>query len=158
MQVIKDNFLKLLVDLLLFPKNNITFPLNSCVVKLCVLQNIRNDVDCERNVFPKALRIVNSLFSRRIRVEMCSKVLYFKFKSVLRASLCALKCHMFEKMGNTIRLLRFRSTSRVNPNADCGSLSMWVGFSSYCQPIRQGGDFSEGRGVVYCCKAPPGSL
>lgn len=81
--MIEYNLLKLLVDLLLLSKNNITFPLNGSVLELGVLQDIRDDVDCNRNVFSKAFRIVNSLFPRRIRVEVGSKVLNFNFKSVL---------------------------------------------------------------------------
>jgi len=48
--VVKNNFLELLVDLLLFTEDNITFTLNSLLVELGVLEDIGEDVDGLGNV------------------------------------------------------------------------------------------------------------
>lgn len=48
--MVKNNFLELLVDLLLFTEDNITFTLNSLLVELGVLEDIGEDVDGLGNV------------------------------------------------------------------------------------------------------------
>lgn len=49
-QVIENNFLQLLLNLLRLTENDITFPLNSRLLKLRVLENVLEDIDALRNV------------------------------------------------------------------------------------------------------------
>jgi len=124
--MIKHNLLKLLVHLLLFSKNNITFSLNRSVLKFRILKDIGNDVNSFRNVLPKALGIIHSLFTRRVRVQVCTQILDLKLECVLRTPVGAFKSHVLEEMSDTVCFLRFCSTASIDPNADRSRLGVWL--------------------------------
>lgn len=62
-EVIKDNFLELLVNLFLLPENDSTFALNGRGIKLGVLQDISQDVDGLADVRVEALGVVDGVFA-----------------------------------------------------------------------------------------------
>lgn len=62
-QVVEDNLLKLLVDLLLFTKDNVSLPLDGLGIELRVLQDIREDVDGGGYVVVEGLGVVDGVFA-----------------------------------------------------------------------------------------------
>jgi len=66
MKMIEYDLFKLLVNLLLFSKDNISFPLNSCRLELRILENVGNDVHGNRNILSEALCIVHGLLARSV--------------------------------------------------------------------------------------------
>lgn len=78
MQMIEDNFFKLLVDFLLLTEDDISLALNRSILKLGVLKYIADDVNGNRDILAEALGIVNSLFTRGICIQMSAKVFYFQ--------------------------------------------------------------------------------
>jgi len=50
MKMIKDDLFKLLVNLLLLSKNDITFSLNSCRLEFRILKNVGNDINGNRDI------------------------------------------------------------------------------------------------------------
>lgn len=62
-QVVEDDFLQLLVDLLLFAKDDGTFALDGALVELGVLQDIGKDVDGLGDVGVEGLGVVDGAFS-----------------------------------------------------------------------------------------------
>jgi len=100
--VIENDLFVLLVDFLLLPQNDVSLPLNRTALELGVLKDVRNDVNGLRHILAEALGIIDSLLSRGIRVEMCTKVLHLKFQSMLCATIGALKSHVLEEMSSAI--------------------------------------------------------
>lgn len=75
MQMVKNDLLHLLIHLLLLPQYNIPLPLNSRILQLRVLQNIRNNINRLRHVLAEALGVVHRLLAGRVRVEVGAEVL-----------------------------------------------------------------------------------
>lgn len=75
MQVVENNFLELLVYLLLFPKNDVALALNGGWLELGVLQDVGEDVDGIRNVGVERLGVVDGVLSllhcQYVRRHMC---------------------------------------------------------------------------------------
>src|SRR5258708_29778414 len=107
MEVIKDNFLVLLIDFLLLPQDNITLPRDCRGFKLGVLQEITDDVHSGRNVFTERLGIVKGLLARGVSIEMSAEVLDLKFESMLRTAVRSLESHMFQEVSSAIRCIGF---------------------------------------------------
>lgn len=63
MEMVKDNFFKLLVNLLLLTEDDISLALNRSILKLGVLEYVADDVDGDWDVLAEALGIVNGLFT-----------------------------------------------------------------------------------------------
>lgn len=83
MKVVKHDFFKLLVNLLLFPYNDVSFAFHGRTVELRVLEDVRDDVDSNWNILAEALGIVHSLFTGGICIEVSTNVLNLKLKRVL---------------------------------------------------------------------------
>ena len=106
--MIENNFLKLLINLLLLSKNDIPLPLNSRVFELGVLQNIADNVDSYWHILAEALGIVDGLFPRSVGIKMCTNVLNLQFERMLRSPTGSLKRHVFKEMSSPIRLVCLR--------------------------------------------------
>ena len=106
--MIKNNFLKLLINLLLLSKNDIPLPLNSRVFELGVLQNIADNVDSYWHILSEALGIVDGLFPRGVGIKMRTNVLDLQFERMLRSPAGSLKRHVFKEMSSPIRLVCLR--------------------------------------------------
>ena len=61
--MVKDDFLVLLVDLLLLTHDDVALALDSGAFELRVLEDIRDNVDGVRDVFTEALGVVYGLFA-----------------------------------------------------------------------------------------------
>ena len=95
-QVVKDNFLELLVDFLLLAQNDVSFTLDSLLLQLGVLQNVGDDTDGAADVLLESLGIVDSLFSRRVGVQVGAHVFNFQLERSLVSALGALEGHVLE--------------------------------------------------------------
>lgn len=84
-QVVKDNLLRLLVDFLLLAEDNITLALDGTLLKLAVLQNVRDNVDGRTHVLAERLCVVDGLLARGVSIQVCAEVLNLKLETVLRA-------------------------------------------------------------------------
>lgn len=122
--MIENDLLHLLVHLLLFSKNNITFPFNRLRLQFGILEDIANDVYRLVDVLPETLGIIDSLFPGGIGIQMCAKVLYFKFEITLRATVCALEGHVLEKVSGSVRWVCFGARASIDPYSNCGRLRM----------------------------------
>lgn len=145
MQVIKYDFLILLVNLFLLPQDDIPFPLNGRRLELRVLQNVRDDVYCLVDVLAERLGVVDGLLSRGVGVEVSSQVLDFELEGMLRSSSGTLEGHVFEEVGGSIGPLGFGSRASVDPGAYSGSLSGRVRFGSDGEAV--GEDCGLGSGL-----------
>ena len=63
MQMIKNDFFELLIDLLLFPQNYIALSLNGVWLEFRVLQDIGEYIDCSRDIGVKGFGIVDGIFT-----------------------------------------------------------------------------------------------
>jgi hypothetical protein len=63
MEMVKDNFFKLLVNFLLLTQDDISLALDRSILKLGVLEYVADDVDGDWNVLAEALSVVNGLFA-----------------------------------------------------------------------------------------------
>jgi hypothetical protein len=72
MQVIKDNFLQLLVNLLRFSQNDIPLTLNRRWLELGVLENIGKDVDGGGYIGVESLCVVDGVFTLDIMLASIS--------------------------------------------------------------------------------------
>lgn len=82
-QVVKDNLLKLLVNLLLLAEDDITLALDSTRLELASLENVGDDLDTLSNVLSERLGVVDSLFPRGVGVEVGAQVLNLELQLVL---------------------------------------------------------------------------
>ena len=96
MEVIKDNFLQIHLDLLHFTENHTPLPLDLLLAVLGVLQDVGQDLDGVADVAGQALGVVDGLFSRRVGVDVGSHVLDFQLQLILRSLLRALNKHTME--------------------------------------------------------------
>jgi len=102
MQVIKHNFLQLLVNLLRFSQDNITLALNGLGLEFGVLKNIGEDVDRRGYVCVESLGVVDSILTlqsllasailirriltyRCIGIEVATHILDFQLQLLLRS-------------------------------------------------------------------------
>ena len=122
--MIKNNFFKLLIDFLLLPQNDISFPLNSRVLEFGVLEDVADDVNSGTNVLFKTLGIVHGLFARRIRVEMSTEIFDLDFESVLISAVCTFESHVLEEVSRSVICLCLCARACVYPDADSGGLRM----------------------------------
>jgi hypothetical protein len=76
-QMVKDNFFQLLINLLLFSQYDIPLPLDRTALQLRVLQDVADNIDSLRHVPAEALRVIHSLFTRGVCIQMCPKILDF---------------------------------------------------------------------------------
>lgn len=111
-EMIKYNFLELLVDFLLFPQNNIPLPLDRTSVQFRVLQDIRQDVNSSRDILVECLGVVDGLFSRSVGVQVSTHVFNFQFQSSLITSLGSLECEVLRVSLNLKRKRPYRRTSK----------------------------------------------
>lgn len=82
-QVVEDNFLELLVDLLLLPEDDITLALDGTRFEFAALKNVGNNLDTLANVLSERLGVVHGLFPRRVGVEVRAQVLHLELQLVL---------------------------------------------------------------------------
>ena len=146
MQVIEDNLLHLLVHLLLFSQNNVSFPLDCRSLQFRVLQNVGDDVDGLVDVLAEALGVVDGLLSGRVGVEMGTQVLDLELELVLRSSAGSLEGHVLEEVGGTVRAVGLGSGPSIDPNSDGGRLGVRVRFRRDGQSVVEGGDLRERAG------------
>jgi hypothetical protein len=102
MEVIKDNLLELLVDLLLLPQDNITFPLYGGVLQLRVLQNVRDDVDSDGDILAETFGVVYSLFTGSVGIEVCANVFDLELEPVLCTAASSLEGHMLQEVSGAV--------------------------------------------------------
>ena len=107
--MVENDLLELLINFLLLPKDNIPLPLNSRIVKLRVLQDITDDIHRLPNILTEALRIINSLLPRSIRIQMSTEVLDLQLQRMLGTLIRALESHMLQEMSSTVRFISLRS-------------------------------------------------
>lgn len=108
-EVIENNLFQLLVNLLLLPQDDISFPFNSATIELRVLENVADNIDRLRNILAEALGIVDSLLPRGIGIEVGTKILNLQLQRVLGTVLSTLESHMLEEVSSTVRLVSLRS-------------------------------------------------
>jgi hypothetical protein len=142
-KVVKDDFLQLLVHLLLLTNNDITLAFNGAALELRVLKDVRDDVDRLPHVLAEGLRVVNRLFPASVCIQVGAKVLDLKFESVLRALAGALERHVFEKVRSAVRLVRLCARASVNPDAHGGRLRRRVRLRRDGQTVGKGRDLSD---------------
>ncbi len=63
MEVVEDDFLELLVNLLLLAQNHIALALDSRLLQLRMLKNVGQDVDGSRDIRVEGLGVVDGVFS-----------------------------------------------------------------------------------------------
>lgn len=93
-QVVENNLLHLLVNLFLLSQDNISFPFNSTLLQLGVLEDIRDDSNSRSNILLESFGVIDGLFSRSVGVEVSSNVLYFEFERSLISGLGSLESHV----------------------------------------------------------------
>jgi hypothetical protein len=124
--MIKDDLFQLFIDLLLFSQDHITFSLDCSGLKLRVLQDIADDVNCGGHILAEALGIIDRLFARRIRIQVRADILNLEFESMLASPASPLKRHVFQKVSRSICRIRLCSRACVYPHTDCSCLGMWL--------------------------------
>lgn len=102
MQMVENDFFQLLVNLLLFPKNNISLPLDSRVLQLGVLKDVTDDIDGDGNILAETLGVVHGLLAGRVSIEMGTNILDLQLQTVLRPFACALEGHVFQEMRGAV--------------------------------------------------------
>lgn len=136
-QVVKDDFLVLLVDLLLLTEDNVALTLNGALLELAVLENITDDLDSLGDILPEALGVVHRLLAGGIGVEVRAKVLDFELKRLLRALASTLEREMLEEVGGTRSGIRLCARAGVDPHAHGRRLCAGVRLGRDSQPIRE---------------------
>jgi hypothetical protein len=142
-KVIENDFLDLLVNLLLFPQDNITFPLDRSRFEFTSSQDIRDDLYRLSNVLREGFGVVDGLFSRSVGVQVSSEVLNFEFELVLRSLAGALEGHVFEEVSSSRGLVGFGARTGVDPYSDGGGRSGRGRFSSDSETVGEGRDLGE---------------
>ena len=142
-QVVEDNLLHLLVHLLLLPENHVALAFNRRLLELGVLENVADDVDRLADVLAEALRVVHSLFTGSVRVQVRTEVLDLQLESVLTPSVGTLESHVFQEMCRAICLVGLRPRAGIYPDTYGGCLSVRVGFGGDSQAIGESGGFSH---------------
>jgi hypothetical protein len=71
MQVVKDNFLELLVDLFLFAEDDITLALDGLGLELGVLEDIGENIDGGGDVIVEGLGVVDGVFALSCHQYLC---------------------------------------------------------------------------------------
>lgn len=61
--MVENHLFELLVDLLLFSQNYVTLSFNSLRLEFGVLEDVREDIDCSRDVGVEGLGIVDGVFA-----------------------------------------------------------------------------------------------
>lgn len=153
-EVVKNNLLKLLIDLFLLPENNAALPLNGRILELRVLQNVADDVHGHRDVFAEAFGVVNGLLAGGVGIKMSANIFDLYFERVLCPSAGSLESHMFKEVSGTVRLVGFCPGTRVNPHPNGRCLRMRLGFGRDSKTVRESRDFCLGPDIVNCRKRP----
>jgi chloramphenicol 3-O-phosphotransferase len=60
------------------------------------LQNVRENVDCLRNILVECFGVVDGLFTGCVGVEVSTEVLDFKLEVGLRTAFCAFESEVLE--------------------------------------------------------------
>lgn len=147
-KVVEDDFLDLLVNLLLFPQNNISFPLDRTRLELASRQDIRDDLYRLSNVLRERFRVVDGLFPRSVGVQVSSEVLYFEFELVLGSLSSSLEGHVFEEVSRSRRLVGLGAGTGIDPNSDGGGRGRGGRFGRDGETVGEGGDLGEGGSDV----------
>jgi hypothetical protein len=150
--VVEDDLLHLLINLLLLPYNDVPFPLNSPLLELRVLEDIRDDVDGLGHVLAEGLGVVDGLLAGGVGVEVGAEVLDLELKCVLGAAASALEGHVLEEVSSARGLVGLCARASIDPHADGGGLGGGVGLGGDGQTVGEGGDLGEGR--VGRCREP----
>ncbi len=83
MQLVKDHFNDILVDLLHLPKNHIFLPVDRTGIELRVLRDVRDDLDHFRQVLVESSGGERGLLPRGVGVETRSEILDLKLQVIL---------------------------------------------------------------------------
>ena len=66
------------------------------------MENVRDDVNCLRDVLAEALGVVHRLLTRSVCIEVGAEILYLELEGMLGATASALEGHMLEEVGRAI--------------------------------------------------------
>ena len=132
MQVIEYDLFQLLVNLLLFPEDNVALAFNSGLLELRVLQDVGHNVDGGGHILAEALGVVHGLFARGVRVQVRAEVLDLELERVLRAPVRALERHVLEEVRSAVVGLGLGARAGVDPHADGRRLCMRVRLCGDC--------------------------
>ena len=154
-KVVENDLAQVLVNLLLFPQDYITFALDSRVLELGVLQDIAEDANGGRDVRVEGLGVVDSVFAlyesvhvplqhiqhtyRGVSVQVTAHVLNLQFELVLCPAASALEGQVLQEMRSAIDLVC--SGTSIDPDTDCRSLGPGRVLGGNCETVRQGGRF-----------------
>ena len=125
------------IYLLHFPENHITLATDSVLLKLRVLQDIRENVESLRDVLVQDLGVIRGLFPRSVGVQVASHVLNLLLQLARRPPLGSLEDHVLQEMRRPVRLLRLEPRTGVNPNPDRRRLRREVRLRRDSQAVRQ---------------------
>jgi hypothetical protein len=145
-KVVEDNLLNLLVNLLLLPQDNVTFPLNRADLELRTGKDVGDDLDGLGNVLRERLGVVDGLLAGGVGVEVGTEVLNLELELVLGALAGSLERHVLEEVGGSGGLVGLGATSSVDPDTDGRGGGGGGGLGSDGEAVREGGDLSEGGG------------
>ena len=159
MEMVENNFLELLVNFLLLTENDISLALNSRILKFGVLEYVADDIDGDWDVLAEALGVVNGLFTRGIRVQVCTKIFHFQLERVLVSATCSFESHMFQKVGRPIRFVGLCTRACVYPDTDSSGLCMWMGLCCNSKTVRECGCLGDRCWDIHSrCERPQGPL
>ena len=74
--------------------------LNGTAFELGVLEDVGDDVDSLRDVLAEALRVVNCLLTRSVRIEVGAEILHFDLEGMLGVTANILESHMLKEVGH----------------------------------------------------------
>ena len=83
-----------------------------------VLQYVGEDIEGERNVFLKHLRVVGRTFARGVSVEMAADCFDLLGDGECAAPAGALEGHVLEKMRNPVDVGRLMARADIDPDAE----------------------------------------
>ena len=124
LQIVKDNIVRHVDCLFNFLNHNLTFFQQFAFGKSRVFYQVGQNVNCQFGVAFQHLGIERGKFPCRIGIRLSAHIfkLFRNFKGV--AGFGSFKDHVFQKMGNTVHFLSFKSRTGLYPNAerDCFNL------------------------------------
>jgi hypothetical protein len=153
-EVVENDLFQLLVNLLLFPQYNVPLPFDGRRVKFGVLEDITDNVDSLGDILFEALGVIDSLFPRRVSVEVCTNVLNLELQSVLGTTAGTLEGHVLEEVSGSVGGIVLCPGTSIYPDTDCSGLSMGVGLCSDGKAIRKGSCLGDGGEVGSCRESP----
>ena len=123
MEPIEDHLLDLALDLLHFPQDDVTLPLNVPLREGRVEQHIREEVDGAWNILLEHLGVVDSLLARGVRVEVGAHVFNLHLKLNLAPLRRPLEGHVLEEVRHAVVRICLVTAPRVDPHANSGGLA-----------------------------------